>query len=308
MVVIASFGAPSPTFAQTPPPPPPFSAPDENGVDLGAVRFDHARTDVSIGDESNGLGYTALSAGGSESSNINYRLQTSASAVTVILGGRSELFVPGPAGFGWVSTLANGSTLTKTIVGITPNWDFTGADGTKILFNQATLNCSGWTQCNFPDYVQKPNGERLKYYVQSTTYCTDMTLPCESQVVQYRLSSVISNHGYQLKFSYDFNGTIPYDDGVLPARWQKRVKVQAINNGEEYCSPTASTCTLTKAWPYADYSETTSGTTTYKTVTDAAGNATRYTYTGGSLTAIRRPGAATDSTTLGYASNLTVTN
>jgi len=195
----------------------------------------------------------------------------------------------------------------------------------QVAFGASTEYFSG---CTSPLYPLSPSGSLLTYDANWTyrytkgdgttivypgntgpyTIITSQIVYPDGRVLTYGyfddgsgagslLRSVTRSDGLQLKYTYS----------KMPSGTWSVTSVTAINNAYEYCAPTAVTCSLTRAWPTANYSYSvpTSGVGTILTVTDAAGHVTRYTYDArGRTVGIKLPSSATaDNITYTYCDN-----
>jgi len=98
---------------------------------------------------------------------------------------------------------------------------------------------------------------------------------------------VTTNTGLQLKYSYLDQSPPGRNHG---SGFNHPIRITAINNAVEYCSPTADSCSLTNDWPTVNYQwpafnqifGTTGQPSTHKRgifkVTDAGGQQTHYTH------------------------------
>ncbi len=269
---------------QTPQPPVRQSI-DDNSVDVTRGTFNFAETNVSIGpDAKRGLVYARTNFGNTQ---IAFIEQVGGNYI-VTLNGRSDSF-----NGAFVSTEGNGATLVLA----SGTYIYTSSDGTEARF----ASNSGYP---YPFYegelarlgsITYADGTRHEFTFKVQTYCSDEYESgiCNGQLYYVaRLSSVRNNHGYQLKFGYSGNAT---QLSILNyAAWGTLTSVAAINNGVEYCDPSANSCSLTGGWPVATFATTGNVTN----VTDAAGRVTRY--TSGSTFAIKRPGSAADNIVVSY--------
>lgn len=297
----------APAVAQLPgsiPAPPVRQSVDDNGVDVLRGTFVTSQTPLSIGpDAENGFAYTF------QSFNAGYRdafqafLSYSGSTYTVTLNGSSDTFTYNGSTF--TNTEGRGTTLTGPMGLLT----YTGRDGTVATFQ---LNTGGAPFYDAPQYrpltVTRPNGLKVQYLYRNLAFCTDPQLdefdrpycPAGKTEIAQRLQSVSNSNGYMLKFSYAADTIDPYVYGTDYTGWSKLTSVKAINLGTEYCDGTADSCSLSMSWPQVIFSQAGS----QYTVTDPANRATRYTSDASHrVTAIKRPGAASDNVTVSYGAN-----
>lgn len=273
-------------LAQTQPIPPEHYTLDPRGVDLVSGTFNHGTTEVVIGQPgAGGLAYGRTFANGGWRDNLIGGITIGEGELTVSVGPISEVFIAdGP---NWVSKYNNGSTYE--------------AVGSEVIItdragNRAVFNVHFGSDPNDNQYgadgglitsFATPAGE-----VTSYTYQTG--IPCSLCTKIYRLSAVANNRGYMLKYGYASNT-------VSDPTWWRLTKVEGLNLAVDYCDPSANSCaSLTRTWPSVTYGGfTTGGSPT--TATDQSGRTTTYGYgTGGRITAIRSPGAASDDVAVTY--------
>jgi hypothetical protein len=152
-------------------------------------------------------------------------------------------------------------------------------------------------------YWTKPDGTVVRFsrtgspqYANSSALLTDITYPNGFRIdVWYGGMSINTNTGFQLKALYPPDNR-PLDKPDNPnlinvpaansASWalQNPKYIKAINNAYDYCTPTATDCTLTNSWPTATFNwpagmpRTMFIGTSDVTVTDSAGRTTTYRY------------------------------
>ena len=267
-------------------PPPQYTVMDESSVDLLSfnVRFDIP--DLSIGSKEHPLIHTLIS--GPEGDTL-YSSQGIRDSLTTFLsiparitpqvcadryvtvGSQMERFNNALCGDPAI-TIASGTTGdTLSNTGI-----YTMHDGTRALFG-APIGLSNVMKV--ASQLVYPDGRTLTYYL-----CADASVG--------RWCSIVRNDGLQLKYSYVLVNAVPV-----------MTSVAAINNAYEYCDPTASACTLTKAWPTVSYaSSSLVNPSDTLTVTDAEGRRTRLTVDAiGRIVGIKYPSSATvDNVTYSY--------
>ena len=294
----------APALAQLPgsiPAPPVRQNVDEHGVDVLRGTFNTAQTPLSIGaDPENGFAYTF------QSFNAGYRdafqafLSSAGSTYTVTMNGASETFTYNGSSFD--STEGSGSTLTGSLGMLT----YTARDGTTVTFQ---LNTGGAPFYDAPQYrplnMIRPNGLKVTYLYKRLAFCLEPAVDQNEQVycptgknrVAERLQSVTNSNGYMLKFSYAADTIDPLGAGTDYESWSQLSSVKAINLGSEFCNGAADSCSLAQSWPQATFLRVGN----QYTVTDSANRATRYTSDSSArMTAIKRPGAATDNVTIAY--------
>lgn len=259
-------------------PQPMYSLEDENDVDMLSFGSYLQLTDLSIGATQNQLVHTIHSSGdgnwtGIAGTNqgpyaaefpdsdqywggVQWLSQTpltcspnSPPYVRVSIANTSEIF-QGCVTF--VPVNPTGSILTINSDG---TYSYTTRDGSTIVFYG--LSTTAIPPALSPKEIDYPDGRVLTY-----GYANDGT------GAPY-LKSVTRSDGLQLKYTWT----------QMPSGFWLPTSVTAINNAYEYCSPTATTCSLTKTWPTVTYSWSApaSGVGAILTVTDSAGRVTRYT-------------------------------
>jgi RHS repeat-associated protein len=252
---------------------------DENGVDLVLGTFEQGFTGLSIGSGDGALVYGFSTAKGVWGANtFTGGVEVVGSVATVYIGGDMERFTV--SGSSYTSQQGEGSTLTLA-GGL---YTYMRDDGTIILFDQSKWPVTG-TANALPTSIKTPDGSTTNIYYKTVGTAA-------------RIQSVTNNRGYQLKYSYT-GATSPMLSSVT-----------AINNGVDYCDPTADTCTgLTQSWPTMSVSTTSQamvGANVY-TIIDAASRTSRFTLdTATRLTGIKRAGSATDTVSVAYSAGGTV--
>lgn len=298
----------APVLSQMLPQAQPLSPPDRmttdaNGVDVSTGVVSTSLTGLSIGPKDSGLFLTHFYDSrtawrDSFSGQVEYTRYSSSGnywdgvRVSAYWGNKGWSF-PSSSGYslgGQDTKLANSGGISPT------SFTVTLRDGTIISYSLLTpgyFNCVGnpppGALCNayyFPVTVTYPNGLILSLHYRAFLGTSRW---------QVRLQSVTNNAGYQIKFVYQSN-TISNDPNTW-SPWLNRTQAIAINNGVEYCNPTADTCSLSGSWPSVSYSTTSN---TY-TITDPLSRSTRYTYSTTSF-GIKTPANALDniSYTLSY--------
>ncbi|HEV2082529.1 MAG TPA: hypothetical protein VGR32_08740 [Brevundimonas sp.] len=133
----------------------------------------------------------------------------------------------------------------------------------------------------------KPNGEQWDWYYRSAAYGTNLPV--------YRIQSVTSTLGYQIKFEYAYNAT-PTSDAELLA-FRTLAKTIGINNAVDWCDPTADTCgNLSQSWPQVQYAAVPGG----YSVTNLLNETTKYIFSGGGLAILDFPEPGRSDITLTY--------
>lgn len=222
---------------------------DANGVDVVHGTFTLSGTALSVGAASPaGMVFAFTNGRDTLAATLNFDY---AGGTYVSIGGRSDRFTIDGSG-NFQSATGNGATLSL----VSTTYTYTASDGTVATFVKANgiydrfVANEGWaTSITYPD------GTTWDFTYKGQVYCPaeyDPEFPnCQvPKVSGVRLQSVTSNHGYQMKLSYQSN-TLNYQPDV--EAWNTVVKVQAINNADEYCNPAADSCSLTGNWPYVNY-------------------------------------------------------
>lgn len=306
---VLGSGLAAPALAQlqtsTIAPPPVRRALDGNGVDVIRGTFNSVQPSVSIGTEGRGLSQNAENMSGGWVSNLRTGVVVSGNVYTVTVNGDSNSFTK--AGSTFTSTEGDGSTLVETPTQFT----YTARNGAVVYLSpnagSLPVTDAGYARVNT---VVAPDGTVTTFNWKLLTYCFDTLEQSNGGVwfcpsgyrVGMRLQSVTNSNGFQLKLSYASNILNEQVVGQGYADWSKIVSVRGINNGVEYCNPTADTCTLTGAWPALTFG----GSASVTTVTDSLNRVTNYSTTvntSGIVTnyKIKRPGAATDNVVVTYA-------
>jgi RHS repeat-associated protein len=287
--------------------PPVRSEIDENGVDLTRGTFNASSTDVSIGAALNGMAYTRYNFGGGSKwrDNLVATMNFDGTFYTVSIGGSSDRF-----DVSLVSTEGNGATLVLN--GGTNEYSYTTSSGTVAVFEQLNGRSDGFgSNVAFIKSITLPNGDRWTYSYKTGQWCDNANWNGTACTVtpnqSVRIQSVTNRYGYQLKLEYAANPAAAFNYTTY-LDWSRVTKVNAINNAEEYCNPTADTCALVQPWPYVTYTRT--GAT--EAVADRQGARGSYTYgntSGGErIVGIRRPTSATDRVVITYGANSEVSN
>ncbi len=271
-------------LAQSTPPTinaPPIRSPvDQNGINLATGGLQVATTDLSIGAPGNGgLAFSRVWTGNGWRHNYFASITATSTTAAVSIGAQTITFTL--SGGTYMADQGDGSTLTVTPA----KYIYTAADGTITEFDRSYINVVyyGVTQ-GLGTLITRPSGEKIKLTYKTMSYVTPT-----GTITIARLQSVNSTSGYQLKFSYAAdNFTIS--------------QVTGINNGIDYCDPTADTCSaLTQTWPAVTYSTATSGSNKLESVTDALSQVTRYTTNASNqMIGIKWPSSSTDNKTYAY--------
>lgn len=264
---------------------------DANGVDLTYGDFLASVSEGSIGSGSNELALIrdGVWVGGSADINGHQwdRIYFEQQAVfgggvnwVVTVGTKFERFTS-------LGTLPSGSSLT----GGGGSFQYQTRDGTVITFGDPSESfdprspfCNGseeQTNCSLkPVSITSPNGRTVALGWDVWFACQPTRPNCH---LGLRINEVSNDAGYAIRFSYASGGT----GGTTPPpdSWSQRTGATFHNNSVSGSPAQAST---SYAYPSAGVTE----------VTDTAGRVWRLTGSGGGLAAIRRPGAASDTTTI----------
>lgn len=277
--------------------PPPVRQPlDENGVDLSTGAFATPSSTLGIGG-ADGLVHSRYKVGGGWRHNYILAAVYIASGtlgrpeVQLRIGGSSVAFLKNTAG-DWVPIFDNKGTLSESGT----EYVYIDMGGTEYRFSKALVaNGESYYEpvAAVGTSITKPSGSVTTLHYSGDSYSLG-----GATIYTIRLQSVTNNAGYQLKFEYDANTPSSSDEGDA---WYRIEQVTAINNAEEYCDPVADSCSLTGAWPYLAYAESTSGSDKLETVTDILGREARFrTDTSDRLIGVKRPSETSDGVVIAY--------
>ncbi|MEG3148337.1 hypothetical protein U1769_00465 [Sphingomonas sp. ZT3P38] len=274
------------TLAQLPPPP---KGPriDANGVDVKTGNPVYSRAELDIGPPGeNGLHLARYLSGGIfrdsfDSTYLDNNIMDIPESISASFGPTGDSF----GSFG----VSPGAFIFSESSGPI----YKQKNGTKVTFGLLI-----WDQYGaFGD-----NSEQIYRLATSVSYGNGVVWTIHYKVIPqtyypvFRIQSVTTNTGYQIKFTYESNN-------VSQGWWGRRVSAKAINNSIEYCDPDADSCALSHPWPTASYAYTSSGSPTAPpvigttSVTDATGGVTVYRSTSGpsSTLSITNPDSAVES-------------
>jgi RHS repeat-associated protein len=198
--------------------------------------------------------------------------------------------------FGSGETSPDGSA---TLTGGGSNYIYRAADGTEITFSDPTGSgdtasdiCNGGEEqihCSLlPTSISSPDGKTVSIAWDYSTYC-QFNGGCTYYT---RIKSISNSFGYRIAFSY---GGSTSGSGIPNLDWFKRTGAAFYN---DLVSATTPQTNVTYAYPSSTVTE----------VTDTGGRVWRITGDSTKVTAIRRPGAATDTTSISYAIGSTVSS
>ena len=302
LATTAYCGLTAPAHAQTAGSgaPPKYDNADENGVDLVTGKISLSIDEASIGDDNGGLSFTefwAQDAGWVDnwSGGMYDRTVGSQTITHVQLGDISDTFIK--SGTAYVSEKANGGTLTTAADG---NYLYTASDGTRITFlnsgaERFSYTCPGadTSKCNIPLSITRPDGMTVKLSWDRAEVCRDLPgEPCASTTAYYRFAGATSSAGFLFTVNYavaDAGGGEPSEG------WYQRTGIQFGN----MVSSCGTSC------PSVSYAGSGPG---LNVITDALGREMRVSTGSYGPTAVRRPGSTTDTTTIAYAADGTVSS
>ncbi|HEY0629052.1 MAG TPA: hypothetical protein VGD23_06960, partial [Sphingomicrobium sp.] len=270
--LLASTALATPAVAQVVPPL--HRHLDANGVDVTQGDFVMAFVEGSIGSGEDELKLVRTGSWWGAPWNNNQHswdgieLNQSSSGIFVSFGFRRETFSgPGP------SQQANGSTLSLS----GGNYIHTAADGTTISFSPTDYDCvPAGTTCRWlPSSIKTPEQRSTTLTWDYLYNCSNPEDPLDCTVDGTRLLAVRNGAGYEIDFTYS------------ASNWFQRTRADFYNTVAGL-TPQA---TVTYSYPSATVTD----------VTDIGGRTWRFTGNwNGQLTAIRRPGAQSDTTTISY--------
>lgn len=283
--IIASGNA-TPVLAQLATDPSPYQNIDDNGVDLTDGSFNFTLSEGSIGSGDSAIEMLRYwGAAGWRDNWAGALNKLNGSEVAVDLGTRSESFEL--IGGVFVPKSGDGSTLVKATDG--QSYTYTSRNGMEINYGLPTTNCLTNAACKFrASSIKQPNGMTFNLDWNVTSY-TRIDPRGNARVTNYyRLGSVSNTAGYAMNITYLSNS--PATSGGVVPEWYQRSIIQFTNTKQS-----------TPSWPTITYSYPSSEVTQ---ITDTAGAVWRFTQnTSGQLTAIKRPGSSTNSTTISYNAN-----
>ena len=172
-------------------------------------------------------------------------------------------------------------------------YTFIDEGGTEYTFDSTIVNDASYYEAVVAvgTMIERPDGLEVLLHYRSATFLDSAGNPLNVM----RLQSVNSSTGYQLKYAYEENtpSEATFDE------WFALSKVSAINNRDEYCDPTADSCSLTGNWPSLTYSRTGIGNNqTMESVTDQASRTLQFRIddVNGRLLGVRNSGHAEHAT------------
>ncbi|MEO7383364.1 MAG: RHS repeat domain-containing protein, partial [Novosphingobium sp.] len=144
-------------------------------------------------------------------------------------------------------------------------------------------------------------GIKTTYYFKPTTGYFDWSGTVTTFNIA-RLQSITNSLGFQIKYTYAGNTST---DPQSTADFTRATSVTMINNGVEYCDPSADACSgLTQNWPKLTFSSSQAGSNTVESVTDSMNRVTQFTInSSGQLVGITHPGSSTADFSIALDSN-----
>ncbi len=290
---------------------------DEFGVDLSSGSFNFSMEQAAGGSASTGIDVTRTwGKAGWKDANVGH-LRRDGSVITVVRGSTSEVF--NLSGGNWSSAKGDGATLVQAVVGPAgrfPLFEYTGSDGTKIVYRSVVENIFTPTddlpdnykihgpagacrttqmeqpivardRCMVPVSITSPSSERIDLTWQEESDCEEgsgrigRSYDC---IARYRLIEISDQSGYTVSYHYQ-SWFYNYTNG-----WWKRAKAVLKNRG-------------TGEVVEANYS----GTAGNEQIIDSDGGVWTFTYDAADkMTSISRPGASSPNVTIAYGSDLRV--
>ena len=318
--VLAS-GLAFPALAQTAPTPEQRRNSNEQGVDVVSGTFNPAIVEGDVGNGSEGIKLVRYwgQAGFRDNWSGDLRLTGSpgSQTATITFGNISAKFTQ--SGSSWTNTKGDGATLTTAALpfGTGTAYTYRANDGTTITYQSVTgltgltvdpslytiqmastsCNTANATDCALPIQMLDPDGARYTLKWDVPAQCEyDAELNPVSCNVAYRLFDVRSKSSYAMKVKYQSNSW-PQGSPAPDTNWPKRGNVKFFDLGQVYCDPNAANCDSVAAVNSVTYSNPSANVVN---VTDERNGTWVLTLGTGGLTGIRRPGAATDTTTVTY--------
>ena len=310
--------------AQTAPTPEQYRNVDSHGVDLVTGTFNITKNEGDIGPAGGGVSlirYWGQSGWRDNwSGDLRRTVEGSTQVITITFGGVAERFTL--VGSSWIAARGNGATLT--VQSQDSIWQYVSANGTKITYTSpltiippdypttismpaAFCGSGNALACGVPTQIVSPAGQSFALTWHTPQQCRiGRATPTEPDPITtctatYRLTDVRSASGYAMKIKYasnqNFTGS-PGDQSTPPTGWFARTSYKFIDLSQAYCDPNAYDCDMIPgSWPTISYAYP---STNILVVSDLLGNTWQYTQTGPRITGIRRPGSATDTTTIAY--------
>ena len=315
-------------YGQVAPAPEQYRNADEFGVDQVTGTFNFELTEGSIG---SGNGAVSLirywgQSGWRDnwSGDLRRSQEGAAQIITITFGGISQRFIL--QGASWVAANGNGASLSVTTVD--REWLYRAADGTMITYKSPLLlsdmsggfgdgmdhniwmpsiycNSGNALACGVPVRIERPGGADYTLTWHTPEQCVTFDpMPIDGSAgactTTYRLTDVRSASGYALKIAYasnqNYQGPIS-NQSPPPAGWYQRTGAKFFDLSQVFCASTAMNCNgVAGSWPTISYASVNGGTAL--DITNSVNGVWRVTLGSGGVTAIRRPGATVDTTTI----------
>ncbi|MEJ0023347.1 MAG: RHS repeat-associated core domain-containing protein [Alphaproteobacteria bacterium] len=175
----------------------------------------------------------------------------------------------------------NGDGASFVGIGGTPTYMLTTSDGTVAYY---TYTEQGGIIPYFAriSSVVKPNGETLTYYWKTTNG-------------GQRLQAVMSNLGYQIKYTYS------------DTTWALAA-VYAVDSTIDYCDPMADSCSFSHVWPSLTFTTSFALPSIDYRVTDALGHQSRYFFSQDNVLQVTLPGFSSPNITVDFSGPFTLSN
>jgi RHS repeat-associated protein len=287
-------GLAAPAAAQLAAPAPVRQSIDANGVDLFRGTLNLNAPAVSMGQGApQGLSYYQLTRGFGWTDNLTAALNINGSVATVTFGGTSDSFTI--SGSTYTSTEAKGATLSLSGTVYT----YTTADGTVAHFDSTKVGV-------YPYYantgrvtdIASPSGAKLTFFYHSVNYCS-RSKPggsgdiCTAHSDAYRIDSVSNSYGYKVAFAYASEDMdLVLDPDTVPT------SSQFTSWGTVISATMINLAAASSSTPTETFGTTTSGGSTYFSVSDAMNRTTKYRIDGYNVLGITRPGSTSEDVTI----------
>ncbi|MEG3125143.1 RHS repeat-associated core domain-containing protein [Sphingomonas sp. GB1N7] len=260
---------------------------DERGVDLVTGKFYYSSSEISIGDAGNdfGLSYSRIQRDRGYDDDYTTGFTNAGGYLNVTIGVTTDKF-----------SFSHNDSVNGTGATISTNAQghvYTTADGVVYQFSASVRSEAVRVAAERVVKITYPTGKivDITYDLGQVPFCAG---GCGNYQIS-RVSTVSSNDGYRLLFSYRYGGQEGLDQGNAP-NWMAIGGVVAANTAEQNC--TIQTCFLdSPTWNNARYSS--AGNVELRT--NAEGRETGLTYdTAGRIVAIRPAGYPENFLTLAY--------
>lgn len=283
---------------------------EEHGVDVVTGRYYLDITEGSIGPEAGGIELIRYyGQDGSLQDNWSGTLRINVSGgqqtATIALGKIAEKFVLQSGA--WVSTKANGGTLTNDSSG----WIYRSADGTRIVYHKPRNvvlgvdidteiggpGCYSWETCGLPVEVTRPDGVEYTMHWEMPQRCFKDGQPYfpggwdEEDVecfAPFRMTGVTSNASYAMRIEFESNQS-SFNGGFPAPAWYERKSVTFVDTSQVAC-PAFGCSSPGAQWPKVTYNRPSSNI--LEISNSQAGN-WRITRSSNSIS-VRKPGRNSD--------------